>query len=165
MIALLFAWLFSVCFTTIEPGTIGVDVQDGMAQYEPMQPGMSFTLGHVVTYPTTIRTASDRVCFRTTDAVLVCADVLTTYNINPDRATTFYNLFKYKDLDSFEKGILHQTIATGFFNASAKYSLAAIRKDCSMILSDTMEEARPRLNSFGVHIHQINIINLVIGGM
>ena len=180
-----FSLLSTGCGTTIQPGHVGIlvnqygqnrGVQDyttstGRVWYNPITTS-------VVEYPTYIQTVkwtanphegglndragegteNESITFTTKESMAVNADISLSFQLKPELIPDFYVKFRSDDLQNFTYGFLHNVTRDAMMEIGGHYTVENIMGNNEDFLHEVRDRIQKQVGVFGVQIEQFGFI-------
>lgn len=167
ILLLLWYMLSSYNYYAIAAGHVGVEINTHSEEVNPNQFNM-FTSGYInsdmsiVEYPVHVRSATlNQIDFMSSDHLRFEANVLVSYQLDPEKAPLFYKVFREKNLDKFDQGHLFSFVHEQFKEAGKKYSSSQII-DSPALLMDVRDTLQDTMKPYGIHIVQFGFLGPLI---
>lgn len=177
MIFLLLWYMLSHSYI-IDIGYVGVEVNT--SSMENSDPLFMMTTGYtdpdtiIVEYPMSIQSviwtdnsvsgANEQISFTTADFIDLRTDLLVRYQLDPEKASTFYRVFQEKDMNKFAHGFLRNIAQRKFAEDTYQYTASEITSNQvlqTLILRDVLDSLQSEVRPYGVQIVQMSFIGPV----
>lgn len=124
----------------------------------------------VFEYPTFVKTVvwtqnttegkplNEEITFTNKDRMQIAADISLAYQLQPDKAATFYLKFRSDNMDTFTNGIMRNWAREKFDDAAGKYDINQIMGDNAQFLTDVRTSLQVVLDPIGVKLIQFGFI-------
>lgn len=172
---LLSMFLLVGCYTHVEPGHVGIQVEScGNGGVVPDPVGVGYhgvgPCTTIIEYPTFMQSViwthniheghpvNEEITFSNADQMQIAADISLAYTIDPTKAPAFYSKFKADSLDSFTHGFLRNLAREKFDEVAGKFKIEAIMGDNSAFLLEVRTKLQVELTPYGVNINQFGFV-------
>jgi regulator of protease activity HflC (stomatin/prohibitin superfamily) len=159
----------------VDPGSIGVKVEScsgGGVQTEPVPLGYHAVgpCTSIIEYPVFVQTAvwthtldeghpkNEEITFTNSDQMQVAVDVSLAYQLDPNKASTFYTKFKAANIETWTHGFLRNLAREKFDTAAGKYKIEQIMGDNAGFLKEVRDSLQKEISVYGVTLTQFGLI-------
>ncbi len=175
ILVLIAAALSSSCYTTVEPGKVGIKVKqtggDRGVQDIPIESGRVFynpVNEYVLEYPTSVQRAiwtasttegaqsNEEIAFQSSDSLHFTGDVAVSYHLPSATVPHFYVQFRSDDLTRFTHGFFRDAVRKAIGQAAVHFTAEEINGGKQANLEAMAQEALTvSMKNYGVAVDQL----------
>jgi regulator of protease activity HflC (stomatin/prohibitin superfamily) len=172
LIALIAGVMSGCAYTTIEPGHVGIKIEQtghqrgvqdfpiktGRVWYNPVNENVLDFNTAIQQYTWTQNVnegnaANEEMCFKSSDFLTFCADVNAAFKVIPDKAPSFYIQFRSDDMKVFVHGFFRNVIRDDLTKFAGNYSADDLNgKGQEEFLESATQAAKAELLTYGVDL-------------